>query len=129
MPAKKILKARSRRAARVIPVGVAIDAAQQRRLLADYLRLCAWWLGRPPVPKLPPRLEQTLIALLQGDAEKQVAARRGVTVHTVHDNVKDLYRRLNVSSRGELMARFLPSRIEATDRSPANGGSPNRVIA
>jgi DNA-binding NarL/FixJ family response regulator len=83
--------------------------ARQRVMLAEYLRLLAWWMGRPPAPGLSPRLDQTLRGLLAGDGEKQVAERLGVSVHTAHAYVKDLYKRLGVSSRGELMAKYLPT--------------------
>ena len=55
---------------------------------------------------LPPRLRPVLMHLLEGDAEKQVAARLGLSRHTIHAYVKDLYRRFDVNSRGELLARF-----------------------
>jgi DNA-binding CsgD family transcriptional regulator len=57
--------------------------------------------------ELSPRLRQTLECLLEGDGEKQVAARLGLSRHTVHDYVTALYRRLDVSSRPELMALCL----------------------
>jgi DNA-binding CsgD family transcriptional regulator len=57
--------------------------------------------------RLAPRLCQTLEALLEGDSEKQVALRLGLSVHTVHEYVTTLYRRFDVSSRAELMAQFL----------------------
>ena len=56
---------------------------------------------------LAPRLSQTLEALLDGDSEKQVALRLGISKHTVHVYVKLLYRRFGVCSRGELMALVL----------------------
>jgi DNA-binding CsgD family transcriptional regulator len=59
---------------------------------------------------LPPRLRQTLECLLDGDSEKQVALRLGLSRHTVHDYVKALYRHFEVSSRGELMARHVRDR-------------------
>ena len=110
----------------IVPVEVGVDLDRRRAMLADYLRLLAWWLGRPPMPALPPRLEQTLRALLAGDAEKQVAARLGVSIHTAHDHIKDVYRKLGVTSRGELMTRFLPSQtLVNTSASPSkNGGGP-----
>ena len=46
-------------------------------------------------------------ALLDGDAEKQVATKLGLSRHTVHQYVKLLYRELQVSSRGELL-KFIP---------------------
>jgi DNA-binding NarL/FixJ family response regulator len=59
------------------------------------------------IEALPRRLRQTLKCLLEGDSEKQVAARIGLSRHTVHEYVTALYRRLDVSSRPELMARCL----------------------
>jgi DNA-binding CsgD family transcriptional regulator len=59
---------------------------------------------------LPPRLRETLECLLEGDGEKQAAARLGLSRHTVHEYVTALYRRLGVSSRAELMALCLKRR-------------------
>lgn len=58
--------------------------------------------GREP---LPPRLQQVLACLLQGDSEKQAAARLGLSQHTVNRHVQRLYRRYGVRSRSELMFR------------------------
>lgn len=58
---------------------------------------------------LPPRVRQTLGRLLAGDSEKQIAARMGLSPHTVHCYVKTLYRSFEVSSRGELLSRFVMS--------------------
>lgn len=60
-----------------------------------------------PVESLPPRLKPVLRLLLDGDAEKQVAAKLGLSPHTVHQYVKVLYKTLGVSSRAELLARCL----------------------
>ena len=56
---------------------------------------------------LPRRHLQTLQRLLEGDSEKEIAARLQVSPHTVHVYVKALYKRFQVSSRGELLARFV----------------------
>jgi DNA-binding CsgD family transcriptional regulator len=58
---------------------------------------------------LSPRVQQTLTRMLVGDSEKQIAIQLGVSRHTVHCYVKSLYRRFKVSSRGELLARFIDS--------------------
>jgi DNA-binding CsgD family transcriptional regulator len=57
--------------------------------------------------ELPPRQEQTLRHLLDGDSEKQVARKLELSPHTVHAYVKALYRRFGVSSRAELLAKHL----------------------
>ncbi len=54
---------------------------------------------------LPPRLRQTLDGLCDGLAEKEIAAKLGLSAHTVHGYVKALYRKWGVQSRGALMAR------------------------
>jgi DNA-binding CsgD family transcriptional regulator len=101
--------------------------ARKRRLVAELCRLLGDELGggtparhpaRHPtrnstqvapeadVP-LSPRMRQTLERLLAGDCEKEIAARLGLSRHTVHVYVKSLYRRFEVNSRGELFARFV----------------------
>jgi DNA-binding NarL/FixJ family response regulator len=82
---------------------------RKRKLVAEFCRLVGEQLGHttPAGHGLAPRLQQTLQRLLSGDSEKQIAARLGVSQHTVHVYVKGLYRHYDVSSRGELLARFV----------------------
>lgn len=44
--------------------------------------------------------------LVEGLVEKEVAARLGISAHTVHDHTKAIYKALSVSTRGELIARW-----------------------
>lgn len=64
-----------------------------------------------PVPyqmaDLSPRERETLQRLLAGDSEKQAASNLRLSVNTVHDYVKALHRRFEVSSRAELLAKFI----------------------
>ncbi len=61
-----------------------------------------------PLPAtLSPRLRQTLQLLLAGHAEKQIAARMTLSRHTVHQYIRNLYRRVNVCSKAELLAKLL----------------------
>jgi DNA-binding NarL/FixJ family response regulator len=62
---------------------------------------------RALVSGLPERQQQTLAGLLAGDSEKQIAHRLQLSPHTVHDYVKRLHRALGVSSRGELLSKFI----------------------
>jgi len=66
---------------------------------------------------LSPRERETLELLLTGQPEKLIAASMGLSVHTTHDHVKAVYRKLGVRSRAELMAmasaRHLTSRKTA----------------
>lgn len=61
----------------------------------------------PGLGGLSPRLSQTLACLAEGDTEKQVAARLGVSPATAHEYVTALYRRFGVHGRGELLALVL----------------------
>jgi len=61
----------------------------------------------PKVESLQPRLKKVMKLLLEGDSEKQVAFKLGLSPHTVHEYVKDLYSELEVSSRGELLAQWV----------------------
>ena len=54
-----------------------------------------------------PRTRQTLQLLLAGNAERDVAAHLGLSLNTVHHYVKQLYRHFGVSTRGQLLARWL----------------------
>jgi DNA-binding NarL/FixJ family response regulator len=63
--------------------------------------------GEPSPRQLSPRLRQTLACLLEGDSEKQVAARLAISRDTAHQYVKALYRALGVHSRGQLAAHVL----------------------
>lgn len=54
---------------------------------------------------LPPQLRRVLQCVLEGDGEKQVADRLGISRHTVNRHVQRLYGRFGVHSRGELMYR------------------------
>jgi DNA-binding CsgD family transcriptional regulator len=73
--------------------------------------------GRVSRPtELTPRLRQTLEGLLAGDTERQVALKLSLSVHTVHDYVKALYVHFGVSSRGELLAKWIQTRGQGPGR-------------
>jgi hypothetical protein len=61
--------------------------------------------GAPPHP-LPPHLRQTLRLLLRGASAKEMAQALDLSPHTVNSYTKELYQRLHVGSRGELIAHF-----------------------
>jgi len=99
--------------------GVNIMAAARfgprERMLIDILHRGLDWLYRAEdaahrlnrATALPPRLRETLEYLLGGDTERQVALKMSLSVHTVHDYVKALHSHFGVSSRTELLAKWL----------------------
>lgn len=101
--------------------GTPRSLAARRRMVAGYFRMLGQELngestaevaptdgaGAKDAAALPRRLRQTLGHLLQGDGEKQIALKLGLSQHTVHVYVKSLHKRFNVSSRAELLARYI----------------------
>lgn len=90
---------------------------RERNLLAILNCELAWFYRRlvptvahDPVTQHPPRLRQTLAELFAGLSEKQIARKMDVSRHTVHDYVKTLHKRFDVSNRAELLAKALASR-------------------
>lgn len=92
------------------------DPDSRRRLLASVFRLLGKQLGRDgrqnnprasAASTLSPRQQQTLTYLLNGDSEKQIAAKLSLSPHTVHVYVKGVYRHFGASSRGELLAQWV----------------------
>ncbi|HEX6239892.1 MAG TPA: helix-turn-helix transcriptional regulator [Polyangiales bacterium] len=73
-------------------------------------QLAADWREAHAEPRelrdMSPRLRQTCSLLMRGLSEKEVAAELDLSTHTVHQYVKELYRRMQVRSRGELHARL-----------------------
>ena len=61
----------------------------------------------PDTRALSPRLLEVLTHLLTGKSEKQVAAAMRVSYNTLHHHVKSLYRHFDVTSRVELLARWV----------------------
>lgn len=96
---------------------------RKRRLVAEFCRLVGEQIGKAAPPgsdALAPRVRQTLERMLAGDSEKQIAAHLRVSPHTVHVYVKSLYRRYDVCSRGELLARFVRPGFAALGAGPAS---------
>ena len=82
----------------------------KRKMVADFCRLLGAQYSQPPTKNirgLSPRHIQTLDRLLAGDSEKQIARHLGISRHTIHVYVKAIYKRFEVSSRGELLARWV----------------------
>jgi len=68
-------------------------------------------LPEPADPRLPTlsAAERRVVDLvLEGLAEKQIARRLGISPHTVHNHLREIYRILEVHTRSELLVRLLP---------------------
>ena len=129
------------RAERLAVLRVTMPLVVRRALLAIGTRrsTSARWLTA--------REQQVLEELTLGKSVRQIAEEIGRSQHTIHDHVKSLHRKLNASSRGELVARALghiheggavereaevqttraASMVEPTG--PATAGDPSVVIS
>lgn len=63
--------------------------------------------SEPTAAGLSPRARQVLACFLEGDGDKQVAARLGISVHTANQYAKRIFRHFGVRSRTELLARWV----------------------
>ncbi len=95
----------------------------------------------PSPAGLPPRVRQVLACVLEGDGDKQVAARLGIGEHTVNQYTKALFRHFHVRGRAELLSLWIrrgwgprlpgietpeaPTGREALANSPAKIGNIN----
>jgi DNA-binding CsgD family transcriptional regulator len=61
----------------------------------------------PSPADLSPRVRQVLRCLLEGDGDKQVATRLGISRFTVNEYTKTLYRHFRVQGRAELLALWV----------------------
>lgn len=61
----------------------------------------------PSPGDLSPRQRQVLRCLLEGDGDKQAAARLGISRFTVNVHTKAIFRHFGVQSRAELLARWV----------------------
>jgi DNA-binding CsgD family transcriptional regulator len=114
--------------------GTALHAAARfsgrDRVLLDTLQRGLDWLYRIEetahaklnrASALPPRLRQTLEFLLAGETERQVAQKMSLSVHTVHDYVKALYTHFGVSSRNELLTKWMQTSGQLPPRKKGAG--------
>ncbi|MGJ4931831.1 response regulator transcription factor [Bradyrhizobium sp. HKCCYLS2038] len=96
--------------------------AREREILLLLAQHTAWLAQRPDplvslargklaapvtVAQLAPRHRAVLELLAAGRSEKQIAAALTISPRTAHKYIEQIYRALGVSSRAELMARFI----------------------
>jgi DNA-binding CsgD family transcriptional regulator len=61
----------------------------------------------PQPSQLPLRVRQVLRCLLEGDGDKQIARRLRLSIYTVNQYTKHIFKFFQVSSRAELLARWI----------------------
>ncbi len=64
-------------------------------------------VAEPTPMALPPSVRRVLACILEGDGDKQIAAKLGLSIYTVNDYTKTIYRHFGVQSRSQLLARWV----------------------
>ncbi|MEU6149246.1 helix-turn-helix transcriptional regulator [Actinosynnema sp. NPDC047251] len=77
-------------------VAVVFETASGPRLLPAF---CEWY-------GITPRERQVLADVYDGAAPKNIARRRGLSVHTVNDHLKAVFRKTGAGGRDELVTAF-----------------------
>jgi DNA-binding CsgD family transcriptional regulator len=86
------------------------DFAQRDRAVVRVAMAAAGPLARitdPSPADLAPLARRVLRCFLEGDSDKQAAARLGLTRHTVNGYAKAFYRHFGVVTLAELLARWV----------------------
>jgi len=103
-------------------------SARDRTLVREAHSALAPLIGGPlarfsdPTPSdLTPRAQDVLQCLLEGDGDKQIAARLNLSTHTVNQYVKLLFRHFHVQSRAQLLARWVRANWAVPRRRPTDG--------
>jgi DNA-binding CsgD family transcriptional regulator len=78
----------------------------------DWLHLTEGTSPIEGLKSLTPRERQVMSLLLTGASRKEAAGQLDLSEHTVGDYVKAIYRKLGVSSRAELLSKFIPTMDE-----------------
>lgn len=98
--------------------------SERDRRVAEVVTTEVEWLHRigipeideTPVDKLTPRLRHVMLLLLSGSSRKQIASELSISTHTTNEYVAEVYARLGVRSRAELMARFIQGKSAKASR-------------
>lgn len=63
--------------------------------------------NRDYLAELSKREQEVLIALSEGLSYREIASRHHLSYHTVADHTKSIYRKLQVNSRGQAVAKYI----------------------
>jgi DNA-binding CsgD family transcriptional regulator len=96
------------------PLGERDFSARDRAIVLEVCMEIAPHVGRslarfadPAPAALAPRERLVLKCLLEGDGDKQIAARLGISRFTVNGHTKAVFKHFGVAGRAELLARWI----------------------
>lgn len=84
--------------------GAPMSSAIARRVVQYFNQMGS---GAPEMERLTARERQVLELLARGGAYKEIAEKLSLSIETIRMNVKHIYAKLQVHSRGEAVAKYL----------------------
>jgi DNA-binding NarL/FixJ family response regulator len=102
---------------RAFDTGLCLPLSLSQEVINTVQRL--WFISRFGV-QLTPREMDTLMGVLLGQPNKDIATRLGVALSTVKTHIHDLLRKFGVGNRGDLVARCAATVAAPEDGSPVH---------
>ena len=87
--------------------GSPMSPSVARYVIQAFRRLSAVPAVVPPDSRLTPREQEIVAAVEEGLSSKAIAARCFISLDTVHNHIRSVYRKLQINSKGELLALSL----------------------
>lgn len=67
---------------------------------------------------LTPAQLRVMTCILAGHSEKETGRKLGISHHTVHNHIREIYSQMKVQSRAELLSLFIPPNLPEGSTSP-----------
>lgn len=61
--------------------------------------------------RLTPAQLRVMTCILAGHSEKEIGRKLGISHHTVHNHIREIYSQMKVQSRAELLSLFIPPKL------------------
>jgi len=92
---------------------------EARSLILNRTQLGAGRTEMPLVRHLSTNEKEFLKRLAQGDSYKEIAAGMNISINTVRDHVRTVYKKFAVNSRTKAVVKYLSTRWETAEPAPA----------
>lgn len=90
----------------VLEGGTFITGKLARRMLTEFENNAPPSTNHEDIPYLTPTEKDILHEIVQRRSYKEIADRRQVSINTVNAHIKNIYKKLQVRSRGEVIRKF-----------------------
>lgn len=77
---------------------------------------------------LTPAQLRVMTCILAGHSEKETGRKLGISHHTVHNHIREIYCQMKVQSRAELLSLFIPPNLPSGSESPNHLPMADRTV-